>query len=301
MLLAESIETTTGESIMTAGEVAEDFNNHANAIVEYFKSHVNDLINIGIKLAIGIILFLVGRLIIKLILKVCDRFLERTGADIGVTKFLNSLLKVLMYLVLIIIVCAQIGINTSSFIALIGSAGLALGLSLQGSLANFAGGILILIIKPFSVGDYIIDSGSSKEGTVSRIDLFYTHLTTVDNKKVVIPNGSITNNCITNVTFYDKRIIDFKIGISYDSDIKKAKKVLEEVAKSHDLVLKEEKIFVFVDNLDESQVTIGMRVWTKKADYWQAYYDLNEKIKEAFDENLIEIPYRKLDVNIKEI
>lgn len=301
MLLAESIETTTGESIMTAGEVAEDFNNHANAIVEYFKSHVNDLINIGIKLAIGIILFLVGRLIIKLILKVCDRFLERTGADIGVTKFLNSLLKVLMYLVLIIIVCAQIGINTSSFIALIGSAGLALGLSLQGSLANFAGGILILIIKPFSVGDYIIDSGSSKEGTVSRIDLFYTHLTTVDNKKVVIPNGSITNNCITNVTFYDKRIIDFKIGISYDSDIKKAKKVLEEVAKSHDLVLKEEKIFVFVDNLDESQVTIGMRVWTKKADYWQAYYDLNEKIKEAFDEYLIEIPYRKLDVNIKEI
>lgn len=300
MLFTESLETSTEETIMTAGEVAEDLNNHANAIVDFFKSHINEFINFGIKLFVAILLFLAGRLVIKLILKICDRFFERTGADVGVTRFIHSLFKVLMYLVLIIIVCAQLGIETSSFIALIGSAGLALGLSLQGSLANIAGGILLLILKPFSVGDYIIDSGSSKEGTVSRIDLFYTHLITTDNKKVVIPNGAITNNCITNVTFYDKRRVDLKIGVAYESDFKKAKGLLEKVANSHELVLKQEEIFVYVESLDESQLTIGMRVWTNKDDYWNVYFDLNERIKEVFDENHIEIPYRKLDVNIKE-
>lgn len=299
ILLASEIESVTQEAIMTAGEVASDINQQANALVDYFTSHVNTFINFGINILIALVIFGIGKLIISLVLKMTNRFFIRTGTEEGVRKFLLSLFKTIMYVILIIIVCDRIGIETSSFIAVIGSAGLALGLSLQGSLANFAGGILILVIKPFVVGDYIIDGGSGKEGTVSKIDLFYTHLTTPDNKKIVIPNGSITNNNLTNVTSFDKRRIDISVGIDYSSDIKLSKSILENVAKSHDKVLKDSEIFVFVASLDESQVTLGLRVWANTEDYWTTYFDLNEMIKLEFDKNGIEIPFKQLDIHMK--
>lgn len=299
ILLASEIESETQEAIMTAGEVASDINQQANALVDYFTSHVNTFINFGINILIALVIFGIGKLLISLVLKMTNRFFIRTGTEEGVRKFLLSLFKTIMYVILIIIVCDRIGIETSSFIAVIGSAGLALGLSLQGSLANFAGGILILVIKPFVVGDYIIDGGSGKEGTVSKIDLFYTHLTTPDNKKIVIPNGSITNNNLTNVTSFDKRRIDISVGIGYSSDIKLSKSILENVAKSHDKVLKDSEIFVFVASLDESQVTLGLRVWANTEDYWTTYFDLNEMIKLEFDKNGIEIPFKQLDIHMK--
>lgn len=300
LLSTGELESTTDTGLMTAGEVASDINKKANAFVDYFKSHIDDIIGFGIRVLFALIIIFIGKFLIKLILKICDRFFDKAGTEISVRKFLNSLIRVLLYLVLIIIVCSQVGIETTSFIALMGSAGLALGLSLQGSLSNFAGGILILMLKPFVVGDYIIDGGSGKEGTVTRIDLFYTNLVTGDNKKVVIPNGTLANSNVTNITAFDKRRVDILIGIGYSSDIKKAKEILEKLAKNHQKVLKDEDVMVFVNSLDESQVTLGLRVWSKTEDYWTVKFDLNEQIKSEFDKNDIEIPFNQLEVHMKQ-
>ena len=300
LLLTETeTEAATENVLMTAGEVAGDINKKANAFVEYLKTHIDRFIAFGFRILFAILMIIVGKIIIKLLLKICDRFFDRAGTEISVRKFLNSFIKAVLYIVLILVVCAQVGIETTSFIAVMGSAGLALGLSLQGSLSNFAGGILILLLKPFVVGDYIIDGGSGKEGKVSRIDLFYTHLITPDNKMVVIPNGTLANSNLTNLTTFDKRRVDILVGISYSSDIKKAKELLEEIADKCQYVLKDEKVAVFVNSLDSSQVTLGIRVWTKTTDYWDALFQLNETIKYTFDENDIEIPFDQLEVHVK--
>ncbi|MCI6499134.1 mechanosensitive ion channel family protein [Lachnospiraceae bacterium HCP1S3_C3] len=299
LLTETETEAATENVLMTAGEVADDINKKANAFVEYLKTHIDTFIAFGFRILFAILMIIVGKIIIKFLLKICDRFFDRAGTEISVRKFLNSFIRVVLYIVLILVVCAQVGIETTSFIAVMGSAGLALGLSLQGSLSNFAGGILILLIKPFVVGDYIIDGGSGKEGKVSRIDLFYTHLITPDNKMIVIPNGTLANSNLTNLTTFDKRRVDIMVGISYSSDIKKAKELLEEIADKCQYVLKEEKVEVFVNSLDSSQVTLGIRVWTKTTDYWDALFQLNETIKYTFDENDIEIPFDQLEVHVK--
>ena len=220
--------------------------------------------------------------------------------EVSVSKFLNSLIKVGLYIVLISVLLETVGIKTTSFVAVLGTASLAIGLSIQGSLSNFAGGVLILILKPFVVGDYIIESGSGKEGTVYKIDLFYTTLITLDNKKTVIPNGNLSNTSLTNVTAFDTRRVDFEIGISYDSDIKKAREILEETAKKNDLVIKDKEIFSYVANLDASQVTLGLRVWAKTSDYWTVKFDLTEAIKNELDANNIEIPFNQLVVHVED-
>lgn len=299
LLTETETEAATENVLMTAGEVADDINKKANAFVEYLKTHIDTFIAFGFRILFAILMIIVGKIIIKFLLKICDRFFDRAGTEISVRKFLNSFIRVVLYIVLILVVCAQVGIETTSFIAVMGSAGLALGLSLQGSLSNFAGGILILLIKPFVVGDYIIDGGSGKEGKVSRIDLFYTHLITPDNKMIVIPNGTLANSNLTNLTTFDKRRVDIMVGISYSSDIKNAKELLEEIADKCQYVLKEEKVEVFVNSLDSSQVTLGIRVWTKTTDYWDALFQLNETIKYTFDENDIEIPFDQLEVHVK--
>lgn len=299
LLTETETEAATENVLMTAGEVAGDINKKANAFVEYLKTHIDTFIAFGFRILFAILMIIVGKIIIKFLLKICDRFFDRAGTEISVRKFLNSFIKAVLYIVLILVVCAQVGIETTSFIAVMGSAGLALGLSLQGSLSNFAGGILILLLKPFVVGDYIIDGGSGKEGKVSRIDLFYTHLITPDNKMVVIPNGTLANSNLTNLTTFDKRRVDILVGISYSSDIKKAKELLEEIADKCQYVLKDEKVAVFVNSLDSSQVTLGIRVWTKTTDYWDALFQLNETIKYTFDENDIEIPFDQLEVHVK--
>lgn len=299
LLTETETEAATENVLMTAGEVADDINKKANAFVEYLKTHIDTFIAFGFRILFAILMIIVGKIIIKFLLKICDRFFDRAGTEISVRKFLNSFIRVVLFIVLILVVCAQVGIETTSFIAVMGSAGLALGLSLQGSLSNFAGGILILLIKPFVVGDYIIDGGSGKEGKVSRIDLFYTHLITPDNKMIVIPNGTLANSNLTNLTTFDKRRVDIMVGISYSSDIKKAKELLEEIADKCQYVLKEEKVEVFVNSLDSSQVTLGIRVWTKTTDYWDALFQLNETIKYTFDENDIEIPFDQLEVHVK--
>ncbi|MCI5602075.1 MAG: mechanosensitive ion channel [Lachnospiraceae bacterium] len=294
------LEAATTETTDMTLQNPEETIKKASALVEQLKNLIPSIIKFGINVIIALIIFWIGKVLINIVLKICKRFFERTKMEVSVSKFLNSLIKVGLYIVLISVLLETVGIKTTSFVAVLGTASLAIGLSIQGSLSNFAGGVLILILKPFVVGDYIIESGSGKEGTVYKIDLFYTTLITLDNKKTVIPNGNLSNTSLTNVTAFDTRRVDFEIGISYDSDIKKAREILEETAKKNDLVIKDKEIFSYVANLDASQVTLGLRVWAKTSDYWKVKFDLTEAIKNELDANNIEIPFNQLVVHVED-
>lgn len=268
------------------------------AVLEQFLERI---MSFGINIIVALIIFFVGsKIIIKWLLKLINQIFEKGHMEISVRKFLISLIRTVLYGILLIIICNKVGIETTSFIAVLGSAGLAIGLSMQGSLSNFAGGVLILLIKPFVVGDYIIDGGSGQEGMVNRIDLFYTHLTTNDNRMVVIPNGSLANSHLINNTAFETRRVDMKFGIAYDNDVKLAKALLEQEARAHRLVLGEKDVDVFIADLEESQVTIALRVWVKKEDYWTVRAELIERVKERFDENGVQIPFQQMDIHLVE-
>ena len=268
------------------------------AVLEQF---LDRIMSFGINIIIALLIFFVGsKILIKWLLKLVNQIFEKGHMEISVRKFLISLIRAVMYGILLIIIFNKVGIETTSFIAVLGSAGLAIGLSMQGSLSNFAGGVLILLIKPFVVGDYIIDGGSGQEGKVSRIDLFYTHLVTNDNRMVVIPNGSLANSHLINNTAFETRRVDMKFGIAYDNDVKLAKALLEKEARGHSLVLQEQDVDVFITDLEESQVTIALRVWVKKEDYWTVRAELIEQVKERFEEHGVQIPFQQMDVHLVE-
>lgn len=249
-------------------------------------------------LAIALVVLFIGKKLIKLVLKIMGRSFERAKAEAGVVSFVTSLVKFVLYGILIVIILGILGLETSSFIALIGSAGLTLGLALQGSLSNFAGGVLILLLKPFVVGDYIITNG--QEGTVTSIDIFYTKLTTIDNRLIVMPNGEMSNRDIINVTVQPKRRLDLVIPVGYDTNLGQAKAILERIITSQEVVIKEEPINVFVDSFGDSAINLGVRAWVSKEEFWPLKWDTLEKIKAAFDENGISIPFNQLDVTIKQ-
>lgn len=227
--------------------------------------------------------------------------LKNNYIDEGVVRFLYSFTDLGLKAFVIFTAVGKLGVESSSIIALFGSATVAVGLALQGSLSNIAGGVLILILKPFQIGDYIIEDNSKNEGTVCDIDLFYTKLKTVDNKTVVIPNGVISNTSLTNVTRQDFRRIDLIIGISYDQAIGQVKDILESIVKGRDKVIigDEKPLQIFVHNFAESCVEIGLRFWVPMDDYWTIRWSVLEEIKNEFDKYGIEIPYNKLDVQIK--
>ena len=218
----------------------------------------------------------------------------------GVIQFMDSLIKLLLYFLLIMFLADGIGVDTTSVMALVGSAGLTIGLAFQGSLSNFAGGVLILLIKPFKVGDYIIYTSGNLEGKVTKIEMFYTTLFTIDNKKVVIPNGTLSNSSLINVTAEDKRRIDITVGVSYTANLKLAKEVCLNLLAAQPAVLQDQNNMVVVDDLADSSVNLKICCWVQAEDYWTVRWDLMEKIKTAFDENGIEIPFNQLDVNLKQ-
>ena len=294
----EAATQSTMSSFENIGESAEKAVEEASKLVEAVQEFIPKLLSFGVKILVAVLILIVGKLIINVVMKLTTRFFDRTKIELSVKKFLISLFKAVLYVILVIIVCNEVGIDTTSFVAMLASAGLAVGLALQGSLSNFAGGVMILITKPFVVGDYIIDAGTGYEGTVQKVDLFCTHLVTVYNKMIIIPNGSLANSPITNVTAEDKRRVDVTIGISYNASISEAKKVMEQVIAQEDKILKDEQIMVFVQELAESQVTMGLRVWAKTDEYWNVLFALNENLKNAFDEAGIEIPYNQLDVHV---
>ena len=244
--------------------------------------------------------FLVGRAVIKWIRKIVRHSMERSNADVGVRQFVDSVLKVVLYFILLFSIATKFGVDAASVAALIASGGVAIGLALQGSLSNFAGGVLILLLKPFEVGDYIIEDTNKNEGTVKEIQIFYTKLSTIDNKTIVIPNGILTNNSLTNATAKDERRLDLKVDISYEASIKEAKAVIETILKNDEAVLQDEDINVFVDALGESSVVLGARAWTKNEDFWSAKWRILEEIKEQLDEHHISIPYQQLMVHMAE-
>ncbi len=293
-----TVDGTTEPATEVIGESLKETVEKANQFLDHLENMVPSMINFGINILIAIVLFGFGKILIQCMLKICNKFFDKANMEISVKKFLLSLIKTILFLILAITICGQLGIETTSFIAVIGSAGLALGLAFQGSLSNFAGGVLILLMKPFKVGDYISESGTGREGTVQQIDICYTTLITPDNKKVVIPNGNLSNSSLTNASAFEKRRVDIEVGVSYSTDISEAKAEMENLANNHALILKEEEIFSFVSNLDSSQVTLGLRVWCLTSDYWTVKFDLTEGIKQRFDEKGIEIPFNQLVVHL---
>lgn len=245
---------------------------------------------------IALIVWFVGAKVIRFIRKIVQKALTKRSVDKGVSQFTDSVVKYGCYIALIIVILNVFGIQTSSVAAAVASLGLTAGLALQGSLSNFAGGVLILILKPFVVGDYIIEDTHGNEGTVSEISIFYTRLKTIDNKVVVIPNGTLANASLTNVTTSDRRQIDLTFGISYDDDLKKAKAILQEIAETTADRVDDTDIQIFVRELAESSVNLGFRIWVPMDDYWKVRWELNERVKLAFDKEHITIPFNQLDV-----
>lgn len=261
---------------------------------------VPDILNFGFQVVLAIVTYLVGGKIIRWIVKIVSRSMDRGEVDAGVKQFVTAFVRYGLYIVLVFIILGLFGIGTTSAAAALSSAGVALGLALQGSLSNLAGGVLILLLKPFRVGDYIIEDTNKNEGTVSEISIFYTKLLTIDNRVVVIPNGMLSNSSLTNVTDMDKRRIDLRVGISYESDIRKAKEVLEALAMEEPSRLPEDEPVVFVDELGTYSVKMGVRFWVKADEYWSTRWRLTENIKYSFDESGIEMPFQQIDVQIKQ-
>ena len=257
--------------------------------------------HLGVRILLALVFFFLGTQCIKLLRRIIKKSLERANADVGVTQFIDSFIKVGTYAILIMLIATSFGVDAASIIAVFGSAGVAIGLALQGSLSNLAGGVLILILKPFKVGDYIIEDTNKNEGTVTEIQIFYTKLTTPDNKTIILPNGTLANSSLTNVTHAPHRRNEIKIGISYDSDIRTAKKVLQDLLDNDIAVLQDMERNVFVDDLADSSVVIGMRCWFKNEDFWQGRWRLIEEAKYALEENGIVIAYPQLDVHFQPI
>lgn len=266
--------------------------------IENFISELPDkVLRFGVKIVLAILTFAVGVWVIRLIRKIIHKAFVKTNADKGVAQFTESFVRIALYVVLIMLVATSFGVDTASIVAVLGSAGVAIGLALQGSLSNFAGGILILLVKPFVNGDYIVACG--EEGTVTNIDMCYTKLTTVDERIVVLPNGTLANTTIVNNTTTPNRRVDFTVSVAYDTDMKLAKDLVLNILNSTDFVLKDQDIVVYVGELAAHSIDLGVRFYTRNADYAGSKGIVLEKIKEAFDKNNIEIPYQQLDVHMK--
>ena len=235
---------------------------------------------------------------IRWLLKLLSQSLEKAGIDKGVNTFICSLSKILLYCILIFNIATQYGVTESSVAALMASAGLTLGLGLQEGLKNLAGGVMILVFKPFVVGDYIVDNENGCEGTVVKIEICYTTLASTDNKRIVVPNGSLANSTVTNVTARDLRLLEIKVGISYDSDLPCAKQILESLMNEEPRIFDDKEKVVFVDELRDNSMILGLRGWVKTEEYWAVRWDLNEKIKLSFDEHHIRMANSRLEVRV---
>ena len=284
LLAASATPRPTDSAVPDVQEVVDQMNSNASAedktsfLLEYLMAQREPLLNFGKTLLIALIVFLIGKRIIALLLKLLNRWMERSHVEVSVHKFIMSLGRVLLYILLIFCVAGILGGGTSSIIAIIGSAGLAVGLALQGSLSNLAGGILILLMKPFLVGDYIVAGGV--EGTVRNIDIFYTRIVTTDNKVIVIPNGTLSNGNIINTSQEEYRllILDFMVG--YDAQISKVREVVLNLMEKDEGVCKDRPQSVNIDKLNPGRVRLQAKAWVTNKEYWDVRYRMLEAIKE---------------------
>ena len=295
--------TDSGLPSISESDVAESVANDIqklkpSVMMETLKKLYPFFLALAYDIVIVIITLLIASQVIRLLSNMLDKFLKRINIDIAVRRFLLSMLKVALYALVALGLAERIGISSASIVAILGSAGVAIGLAWQGSLSNFAGGMIILFSHPFSRGDYIITPKA--EGIVDTIGIIYTVLLTPDNKRISIPNGALANDVITNVTANDIRRIDIKVGVSYNTDIRKAKKLIKEAFDENGLILKNNDIVSYVDDLASSAVMLGGMAWCKTGDYLTAKWAIVEEIKIKFDKNGIEIPYDQLEVHINE-
>ncbi len=257
-----------------------------NFLLEYLLSQRSVLLESVKIILFALLVFLIGKRVVRLCLKLTKKWMERHEVEISVCDFVMSFAKVAYNLILIFIVAGILGVG-ATIVALVGSAGLAIGLALQGSLSNLAGGVLILALKPFKVGDYIIVANA--EGTVESIDIFYTRLHTTDNKIIVVPNGTITNAVITNSTNTSKRMMILDFRIPYDCDIDRVKEILLTVLREDALISQEDPMDVVINKLSPMKIQMQLKAWAKTEDYWDARYGMLEKIKKTLEDNEIEI------------
>lgn len=274
------------------------FSLNADIVIKYWEYFTNVLIEYSPRLISATILFIIGWWVIKLIKKVMMRVMVKREMEPTLSKFLADILIWTLKILLFVTVISRLGVENSSFVAIIGAAGLAVGLSLQGSLSNFAGGVLIIMFKPFKVGDFIEAQGVS--GTVKQIQIFVTQLATVDNQIIFVPNGVLSNGTIINFTYATTRRADLTIGISYSSDIKKAKDVIVEILNNHPMILKDPEPIVLVKDLAESSINLAVRPWSEIENFFIMRSEVLEQIKNAFDKEGIEIPFPQRDVHIKQ-
>ncbi|MBY2478899.1 mechanosensitive ion channel family protein [Clostridioides difficile] len=253
----------------------------------------------GVKLIIGILILSIGFKIIKKFVNHVMLLLGKRDLDLTLRRFLKSLLLSVLKVAVVIIVLEYWGMSLSSFAAVIASAGVAIGLALQGSLSNFAGGFIILLIRPFKVGDYIEAAGHG--GTVEQIGLFYTQLVTPDNKQILIPNGSVSNDSLTNYSAKNTRRVDLTFSVGYEDDIVQVRRVLKEIVNSHKLIINEPEPFIGIVEHGDNAIKFAVRVWCNTEDYWTIYLDLLEEVKVRFDEEGITIPYPKMDLTLREL
>jgi small conductance mechanosensitive channel len=250
----------------------------------------------GIKVLSAIVIFIIGKWVAKAIRGLVQRMMRKANMDETLLKFVGNLTYIALLAFIIIAALSQLGIQTTSFIAVLGAAGLAIGLALQGSLANFAAGFLMILFRPIRVGDYI--EGAGVAGTVEEIQIFTTTLATPDNKTVIIPNASLTGDNIVNWTLKGTRRVDMVMGIGYDDDIDKAKQIMADVVTEDERILKDPAPQIAMIELADSSVNFVVRPWVKASDYWGVYMSVTEKIKKAFDANGISIPYPQRDVHL---
>ncbi|OOF20569.1 mechanosensitive ion channel protein [Salinivibrio proteolyticus] len=274
-----------------------------NAVVEgakfaqtWFVDHQDLLIQYGVNILSALLILIIGNLVVKGLANSLAAVMRKRQMDNAVVEFIHGLVRYLLFIIVLIAALSRIGVQTASVIAILGAAGLAVGLALQGSLANFAAGVLIVTFRPFKSGDYVELAGVA--GSVESIQIFSTVLTTPDNKMVVVPNGSVISSPITNYSKHATRRIDYTIGVSYNADLKKTKAILTEVVTNHPLVMKDPAPTIGVMTLADSSVNFVVRPWVKTSDYWSVYYELLQSMKEALDEHNIEIPFPQMSVHI---
>ncbi len=289
-------EETLNDAVQDLVEKPEET---LGAIGQFFSTLWSQFLAAIPSLILAIVVLIIGLILSKLCVKLMSKGLSKTKLEVTVVKFTTQIAKIVLYVLVITVVLSILGIPSTSIITVIGTAGVAIGLALQNSLSNVAGGFLLMLTKPFKIGDYIVSNGV--EGTVSQISILHTRLDSVTNQAIFIPNGLAVNATIINNSGNDTRRVDLTLSISYDNDFDKAQKVITDVIKAHKLVDKTKPIDVRMNAHGESAIIITARSWCKTGDYWDVYFDLNEQIRKAFIENDIEIPYKQLDVHIDNI
>lgn len=289
--------TETTENVVT--DAVKEASDQVSIVGQYIQKLTDWCMSKLGSIVVAVIFMVVCFKLVKLLLRILRKSFERSKLDPSVAGFFISAVKIVLNVLIVLTAASIVGFQITSFITILGTAGVTLGLALQGSLSNLAGGLLILILKPFRVGDYIVENNTHCEGTVVSIDIFYTRLITFDNKSVVIPNGNISNTSLVNVTEHDMRRVDIPFSVAYDSDMEKVKRVTIETIKDVDGYLPDEQILFYIDEFADSGINMYVKFYATIEKFFDAKWDAMWKLKKAFDENGIEIPFNQMDVHMK--